>query len=81
MSDLSTATTFWDREIAAPTYRSWLEQLIERERNKLVAGAAPYYAIVVARPRRGVARLLASWLYFLEPKIKRVRYEIRTRLT
>ncbi len=42
-----------------------IEALIAEERRILAAGEMPYYAVVVATPRRGLAARLASWRYRL----------------
>jgi SAM-dependent methyltransferase len=52
-----------------------------REEDAMLAGEPSYYAIVVARPVRGLFRLYASSRWFLEPKLKRLAYEIRQRLS
>ena len=54
--------------------------IIDRERALLHAGAIPYYAVIVARPRRAIGKTLASWRYFAEPKLKRLMREARARL-
>ncbi len=51
-----------------------------REEDRILATEQSYYAIVVARPARGLRKLYASWRWFLEPKWKRVKYEIGRRL-
>ena len=56
-----------------------LERLIESERDLLASGAAPFHALIVARPKRRTAKLLASWRYFTEPKLKRIGREVRAR--
>lgn len=57
-----------------------MRHVIERERAILAGGAIPFYAVVIARPKRSVSKVLASWRYFSEPKLKRVGREIRARL-
>ena len=57
-----------------------IDTLIEREKQVLSSGEIPYYAIIVARPKRGPAKLLASLRYYLEPKLKRIGREIRAHL-
>lgn len=56
-----------------------IDGLIDREQKVLANGETPYYAVIVARPKRGAAKLLASLRYFLEPKLKRLAREIRAR--
>ncbi|HEX9162062.1 MAG TPA: class I SAM-dependent methyltransferase [Thermoanaerobaculia bacterium] len=56
-----------------------IEPLIAEEKRMLAAGAAPYYAVIVATPKRGVKKLYASLRYFAEPKLKRIGREIRAR--
>lgn len=49
-----------------------IEQLIAAERELLRAGAPPFYAVIVARPKRGVRALRArARYYFLEAKLDR----------
>jgi len=48
-----------------------MRQLIERDRTAQPA----FYAVIVARPKRGVARELARLRYFIEPKLKRIGRE------
>jgi SAM-dependent methyltransferase len=48
-----------------------VHQLMADEDKKL-AGEPPYYAVVLARPERGLRRLYASWRWFFEPKWKRI---------
>jgi len=56
-----------------------IDTLIEREKQVLSRGEIPYYAIIVARPKRGAAKLLASLRYYVEPKLRRIGREIRAR--
>jgi SAM-dependent methyltransferase len=58
-----------------------IESLIAEEKRALAAGQTPYYAVIVARPKRGVAKILASLRYFTEPKLKRIARELRNRQT
>jgi SAM-dependent methyltransferase len=53
-----------------------MARLIAAEREMLAAGAPSYYTIIVARPRRGLARLYGSLHYFAVPKLKRVAREV-----
>lgn len=53
-----------------------LEQLIAEETELLRKGTPPYLAIVVAAPKPGIAKAIASARYFTEPKVKRVFREI-----
>jgi SAM-dependent methyltransferase len=55
-----------------------MASLIERDRD--MAGSGSYYAVIVARPARGLRRAYASWRWFLEPKLKRILFEIRKRM-
>ncbi len=57
-----------------------IEALIEREKKVLASGEMPYYAIIVAKPKRGLAKRLASWRYFTEPKVRRVLRDLRAKL-
>lgn len=52
-------------------------QLIDEENRWLAGGDPAYYAIVVARPKQGLAKRIASAHYWAVPKIKRVGREIR----
>lgn len=60
----------------AYTDGSVTERLIEAEREMLRRGAEPYHAVIVARPKRGAARLAARARYFIVPKVKRVLREL-----
>ena len=51
-------------------------QLIAREKQLLASGAESFYTIIVALPKRGLAKVLASLTYFAVPKIKRILREI-----
>jgi SAM-dependent methyltransferase len=55
-------------------------RLIERERALLAAGAKSYYALIVARPKRGLARTWARMRYWLEPKVRAQLIELRRML-
>lgn len=61
----------WDR---APD--DLIERLIAAERDLLSSGVPHYLSIVVATPKKGLARSLASTEYFLVPKAKRVVREL-----
>ncbi len=52
------------------------EQLIAEEQRWLAAGAATFSVVLVARPKRGLQRLMANANYWLVPKLKRVVREI-----
>lgn len=54
-------------------------RLIDEERRLLAAGAPSYYTLIVASPKRGFARVLASMTYWLAPKLKRIGRELRAR--
>ena len=62
------------------TPREVIQRLIAREREWLARGEPSYYAVVVARPKRGLRALVAQLRYTLEPKLKRVAREVRGRL-
>jgi SAM-dependent methyltransferase len=53
------------------------DQLIAEEQRWLAAGANSFSAILVARPKRGVRRMLANAHYWLVPKLKRIARELR----
>jgi len=57
--------------------RTPLHALIEREEQMIASGASPYYALVVAHPKRSLARTASSARYYLEPKLKRLLRELR----
>ena len=44
-------------------------------------GVLPYYAIIVVRPRRGLAKWLAATHYWTVPKAKRLMREARERMS
>jgi SAM-dependent methyltransferase len=54
--------------------------LIEAEKQALASGLPPYHAIAVAAPKRAPMRWLALLGYFITPKVRRIRWEIRKRL-
>lgn len=58
---------WWERADAQQ-----LQRLIDAERAALAAGAPHYYMLILARPKRGLARAMASLRYVIEPKVKRV---------
>ncbi len=51
--------------------------VMAEEQRRLAAGEMPYYAVIVATPKRNLRKLAASWRYFWEPKVKRLGREIR----
>lgn len=53
-----------------------VRQLMAEEDKKLTI-EPPYYAVVLARPARGLRKLIASWRWWFEPKWKRVKVELR----
>ena len=40
-----------------------IDAVIEEEKRLLASGASPFYAVIVATPKRGLRKLLASWRY------------------
>lgn len=54
--------------------------LIDEDRRATAGGEAPFHAVIVARPRRGMRRRIAAARYFVEPKVKWLLRTIRTRL-
>jgi SAM-dependent methyltransferase len=58
--------------IYAYTDGSVTRDLLERERALLREGAGSYHAVIVAKPKGGLAKLIARGRYFLLPKAKRV---------
>ena len=57
---------------------NFVQHLVTCEKKLLREGVPPFYAVIVARPRKGWRRHVASYRYFLEPKIKRIGRELRT---
>jgi SAM-dependent methyltransferase len=55
-----------------------MAELMAKE-DKMLTIEPSYYAIVVARPARGLRKLYALWRWFLEPKLKRIAREVRAR--
>jgi SAM-dependent methyltransferase len=49
-----------------------LGDLIKRDR----AAPRDFYAVIMARPKRGIAKTIASLRYFTEPKVKRIFREV-----
>ena len=66
---LSTLYPFIDWNVAPP---ETITRLIDAEKEILRDGAPSFHAVVVARPKRGVRKLIASARYFVEPKVKRI---------
>lgn len=64
----------WDR-----AEEGLLDVLIERDR-AATRTAQHFCAVVVAHPKRGLAGALASARYFVEPKVRRIRYELLRRI-
>jgi SAM-dependent methyltransferase len=62
----------WDR-----ADETLIDEMIARDAAAMVAGEVPYYAVILARPKRGVAARIASARLFVEPKIKRIGRELR----
>jgi SAM-dependent methyltransferase len=56
--------------------RTPIDPIISAEQKVLASGEPSYYAVIVAAPRRGVGKLIASARYFTEPKLKRIGREI-----
>jgi hypothetical protein len=54
--------------------------LIEEDRRATAAGEAPFHAVIVAHPKRGLRSRIASVRYFVEPKVKWLLRGIRARL-
>ena len=54
-----------------------LGRLIDAERAELAGGAEPYYMLILARPKQGLSRAVASLRYAVEPKLKRVGRMLR----
>lgn len=60
--------------------RTPIEPVIDEEQRWIVSGQRPYYALIVATPKRGMSRMAASARYFTEPKLRRIGRELRARL-
>jgi SAM-dependent methyltransferase len=58
-----------------------VENLIEAEKQVLAGGAPPFYALMVARPRRGLAGALAALRYLADPKLRRIQRRLLGRLS
>lgn len=56
-------------------------RLIDRERVLLAGGMRSYYAVIVACPKRGLAKAWARARYYLEPKIRAQLIELRRSMT
>ncbi len=57
-----------------------VDLVIREERRRLAAGEMPYYAVIVSTPKQRIRKIIASWRYFAEPKLKRIGREIASRL-
>ncbi len=57
--------------------RDALQSIIAEEQRRLASGEMPYYAVIVATPKRNLRKFVASLRYFSEPKAKRLGREIR----
>jgi SAM-dependent methyltransferase len=55
-------------------------ELVAAEKQALINGLPPYHTIVVATPKPAPKRWLARVGYFVTPKVRRIRWEIRKRL-
>jgi SAM-dependent methyltransferase len=58
-----------------------VETLIETEKRVLAGGAPSFYALIAARPKRGLAGLLATLRYLADPKLRRVQRQLLGRLS
>jgi SAM-dependent methyltransferase len=58
-----------------------IDAVIEEEKRLLASGLSPFYAVIVATPKRRLRKMLASWRYFAEPKLKRIAREIAGRMS
>jgi SAM-dependent methyltransferase len=57
-----------------------VEEMIDEEKRLLASGAESFHAVIVAAPRRWPVRSLARGRYFVAPKLRRLRYELATRI-
>ena len=55
----------------------FISTMIDFEKQRLSAGDQPFYAVIVAKPKRGLAGLLSRARYFTEPKMRRVFREAK----
>ncbi|HUP60069.1 MAG TPA: methyltransferase [Thermoanaerobaculia bacterium] len=58
---------------------SLVPDLLEAEEAMIASGAPSYYTVIVAAPKRLVARMKARAAYWLTSKLRRLRWEIRSR--
>jgi SAM-dependent methyltransferase len=56
---------------------SLADELVAAEKQALANGLPPYHTIAVATPKRAPMRWLARIGYFVTPKVRRIRWEIR----
>jgi SAM-dependent methyltransferase len=62
------------------TFESAIVQtLIEAEKAILTAGVPPFYSLVIAEPKRGMAGAFATLRYLVDPKLRRITREFRAR--
>ncbi|MDP9361695.1 MAG: class I SAM-dependent methyltransferase [Acidobacteriota bacterium] len=59
---------------------SLVGELVAAEKQALANGLQPYHAIAVSTPKRAPMRWLARIGYFVTPKLRRIRWEVRKRL-
>jgi SAM-dependent methyltransferase len=57
-----------------------VDELIAAEKEALASGLPPYHTIVIATPKRIPFRWFARLVYFMAPKLRRLRWEVLTRL-
>jgi SAM-dependent methyltransferase len=57
-----------------------IAQMIAAEREMLAEGHESYHAIILAKPKGLIGRWFAIVRYFIEPKLRRIRWEIAKRL-
>lgn len=60
--------------------KSLVDELIAAEREALANGLPSYHTIALATPKRVPFRWIARAVYFAAPKLRRLRWEILTRL-
>jgi SAM-dependent methyltransferase len=58
-----------------------VNEMITEEKIFIAGGLPPYYAIIVAVPKRGIAGAAAFARYYLSPKLRRLRWEIMSRIS
>ena len=61
--------------------REMVNDMLVEEKRLLANGFPSYHAIIVAAPKRGLAGAAAAARYYLAPKLRRLRWEIMSRIS